>query len=83
MFDKRITLGNILTIIGMAVAGVGAFYTQKAEVAALRMETHDSVAQLHSEIKVQGARVDYIQSDTQRRLGRIENKLDTLLGERP
>ncbi|WP_107495654.1 hypothetical protein [Thalassobius sp. I31.1] len=71
MFDKRITLGNVLTLVAMLVAGLGAFYTQNSRI-----------EQLGARLDVQDARISFIDNDTQRRLGRIENKLDQLLSER-
>ncbi len=71
MFDKRITLGNVLTMITMAVAGAGAYWSLAVEQATLR-----------GDLKVQEMRLDSFDDDTKRRLQSIEGKLDRLLFER-
>lgn len=39
--DMTVTLGNVLTIIGMAVAGAGAYYFQRARVDVQDQRLHD------------------------------------------
>ena len=70
-FEARISLGNVLTVIAMVVAGIAAFYSHS-----VRMET------LAGEVAVLEARLNGMESETKRRLESIEQKLDTLLLER-
>jgi len=79
MFDRRITLGNVLTMLAMLLAGVGAFYTQSVEIEAQRRELTVAIEETRGRLMVQQVRIDFIDSDTKRRLGRIEDKLDQLL----
>ncbi|MEM6499646.1 MAG: hypothetical protein AAF709_23370 [Pseudomonadota bacterium] len=66
--DMRISLGNILTATAMMLAGVGAFYNQKART-----------EEVHLEVMVLEARIQSMESETKRRLKSIEEKVDRLL----
>ena len=70
-FDRRISLGNILTVVAMLIAGVGTFYAQTVKMEALS-----------GEIAVQAARLEAMEGETKRRRESIEEKWDRLLFER-
>ena len=40
MFDMTVTLGNLLTIVAMAIAGLGFVWTMKGELRAFEGELH-------------------------------------------
>lgn len=82
MYDKRITLGNILTIIGMGAAVVAFFYQQTARIEEVRMEFHKDLGALRMDVNVQETRVDLITDELYRRMERIEQKLDIILDKK-
>ena len=82
VFNKSISLGNLLTMLGMAITVGGFSYTQGVQMESLRGEVRAEVQRLEGENQVTSTRVDFIASDMKRRLERIENKLDRITDTR-
>lgn len=82
MVDKKITLGNVLTIAALVVSLSGAYYSQSLAIETLRsdMIKHDSV--IERDVAVLREHVNSLEGDWSRRLERIEEKLDRLIETR-
>jgi len=88
IFDKKITLGNIIQIVMLLVACVAAYYGLIGSINKVEAKNTQSITKVDSRVNVHEVQIRSVQAKVvevetriESRLNRMDNKLDRLLAK--